>query len=85
MTKPMVISIWCGRGKPILNEFLGPFVNEMNEILEHGIKINGFDLDVSIAFFVCDSPARAFLKGFNYRCFISNTIIYYNFIETNSS
>lgn len=63
MTKPMVISIWCGRGKPILNDFLKPFVTELNEILRDGIKINSFDLNVSILFFVCDSPARAFLKG----------------------
>lgn len=65
MGKPMVISIWCGRGKPILNEFLDPFVTELNEILANGIKINDFDLNVSVAFFVCDSPARAFLKGSN--------------------
>lgn len=64
MTKPMVIFIWSGRGKPILNEFLDPFVTELNSILSNGIKINGFDLNASVLFFVCDSPARAFLKGF---------------------
>lgn len=61
--KPMVIGIWYGRGKPILNEFLGPFVDELNYILTNGIKINAFDLKVSILYFICDSPARAFLKG----------------------
>lgn len=64
MTKPMVISIWCGRGKPILNEFLNPFVTELDEILQNGMQINGFNLNVSVLFFVCDSPARAFLKGY---------------------
>lgn len=63
--KPMIISIWCGFGKPILNEFLNPFVSELNDIILHGIKINGYALKVGIKFFVCDTPARAFLKGEN--------------------
>lgn len=72
MSKPMVISIWSGRGKPILNDFLHPFVNELNEIIANGIKINGFDLNTSILFFVCDSPARSFLKGDSSRYNIQN-------------
>lgn len=69
--KPMVISIWCGKGKPILNEFLNPFVSELNDILLHGIKINGYELKVCIKCFICDSPARAFLKG-KYRHFLQS-------------
>lgn len=61
--KPMVVSIWCGRAKPILNEFLNPFVSELNDILLRGIEINGYKLKVFIKCFLCDSPARAFLKG----------------------
>lgn len=59
----MVISIWCGRGKPILNEFLHPFVSELNDIISNGMNINNNQLKVTIRGFVCDSPARAFLKG----------------------
>lgn len=59
----MVISIWCGQGKPDLHAFLNPFVSELNHILSNGIKINNYELKVSILGFVCDSPARAFLKG----------------------
>lgn len=64
--KPMVISIWCGLGKPILSEFLNPFVSELNDILSRGIEINNYELKVGIKFFVCDSPARAFLKGIRF-------------------
>lgn len=62
--QPMIIAIWCGIEKPKnLNEFLRPFVTELNEILRNGININGYSLTVSVHCFVCDTPARAFIKG----------------------
>lgn len=61
--KPMVVSIFFGEGKPDLNTFLKPFVDEMNEILKYGLAINEYQLNVSIFCFICDSPARSFLKG----------------------
>lgn len=64
--KPSTIGIWCGVGKPIdVNEFLLPFVNEMNAIARSGVIINGHRLDVGIRSVICDSPARSFVKGFN--------------------
>lgn len=62
--EPIVIAIWCGNGKPtVLNDFLDPFVNELNEILENGILINNYQITVSIRCFICDTPARAYIKG----------------------
>lgn len=62
--QPMIVAIWCGFQKPSsLNEFLGPFVTELNEILLNGISINGYKVTVSFHCCVCDTPARAFLKG----------------------
>lgn len=59
-----VIAIWCGESKPtVLNEFLDRFVGELNDILLSGIAINDHQLKVLIRCFVCDSPARAFIKG----------------------
>lgn len=55
--KPMVISIWCARGPRLVT------VTELNDILANEIGINGYNLNVSIRYFLCDSPARAFLKG----------------------
>lgn len=58
--KPMVITVWCCEGKPTnLNEYLGPFVNELNEILRDGISINEHIINVLCRCFICDSPARA--------------------------
>ena len=62
--KPMCIGVFSGKGKPAdLKEFLSPFVNEMNDILENGLIINGISISVSIRAFICDAPARAFVKG----------------------
>lgn len=60
----MAISIWCGDSKPDnVNEFLLPFVNELNKILREGIRIQNHQIHVMIRCFACDSPARAFIKG----------------------
>lgn len=60
----MVIGIYCGKGKPpSIETFLREFVDEMKNLLQHGVVINGFKLQVGIRCFICDSPARAFLKG----------------------
>lgn len=62
--KPMVICIWSGVGKPNnLNEFLQPFVNELNAIIGCGIVVNNNRIEVVVRCFLCDSPARSFLKG----------------------
>lgn len=62
----MVIGIWSGIGKPnSLTEFLHPFVNELNKIVKNGVIINGYRIDVAVRCFLCDSPARSFLKGLN--------------------
>lgn len=60
----MTIGIFCGNGKPKLaKEYLAPFINEIIPILENGIYINGHKIDIVIRSFICDSPARAFVKG----------------------
>lgn len=62
--KPMTIGIWCGVSKPsCLTAFLQPLINEINEIVWNGIHINDHRIEVAIRNFICDAPARAFLKG----------------------
>lgn len=46
-----------------LNDFLRPLVNDINGIIAHGAIINDHRLDIQIRCFICDSPARSFLKG----------------------
>lgn len=62
--QPMVIGVYCGKSKPKdVNQFLTPFVDEMRQVLADGVIINGHKMTVSIRCFICDSPARAFVKG----------------------
>lgn len=61
----MAIGIWSGNGKPSdLNEFLEPLVNDIDAVVKAGVTINGYRLDVKVRCFLCDAPARSFLKGF---------------------
>lgn len=67
--RPMTIAVWCGTTKPNnLNEFLSPLVNEMKDLLANPIEINNHAIIVKIRCFICDTPARAFIKGW---CLVS--------------
>lgn len=61
--KPMVVSIWCGEGKPKIELFLQTFIEDLIALLENGIQINeNIKLTLKISNFICDSPARAYIK-----------------------
>lgn len=73
--KPMVIAIWCGEGKPTdLIGFLDPFVNELNDLLRDGILINDHKISIFVRCFICDTPARAFIKGFRISLLFSSFV-----------
>lgn len=75
--RPMVVGIWCGERQPNnLNEFLEPFVNEICALTKYGLKVNGYKITISIRCFICDSPARSFLKGFHFSHNIYFHILY---------
>lgn len=63
--RPMAAGIYFGEQKPENAElFMKQFVDELNEIIAAGgLFINGFRLSVGIRCIICDSPARAFIKG----------------------
>ena len=62
--KPFVVAAFCGTKKPgDLNDFCADFVNELKELQQNGIDLNGNLHTVAIHSFVCDAPARAFLKN----------------------
>lgn len=64
LVKPMIIGIWSGFGKPkSLSEYLLPFMNDIQFAICNGIEINGHRINVGINSFICDSPARCWLKG----------------------
>lgn len=61
----MIIGLFYGKSKPKkVEEYLQQFVTELNSILDSGgLIINGFLLSITIRAFICDSPARAMIKG----------------------
>ncbi|XP_011704909.1 PREDICTED: uncharacterized protein LOC105460162, partial [Wasmannia auropunctata] len=62
---PIIVGIYYGQHKPNVQEYLAEFVKELSTILKNGIKIksNNQFIAVKIGCFICDSPARAFIKG----------------------
>lgn len=60
---PIVAGIWCGNGKPPLNEYLTPLISELKELLMNGITINNHSIGIRFGWCICDTPARSFLKG----------------------
>ncbi|KYN07642.1 hypothetical protein ALC62_01388, partial [Cyphomyrmex costatus] len=60
---PFVVSVFCGTSKPKpLNIFLENFINKLNVLLRNGFNLDGNIFKIEVHSFVCDAPARAFLK-----------------------
>lgn len=60
--KPFPISIFHGKTKPPVHEFLAPFVTEFNDLAKDGVKFKGKTYDIKIRCFICDAPAKAYVK-----------------------
>ncbi|XP_065640505.1 uncharacterized protein LOC136073076 [Hydra vulgaris] len=61
--KPFVVAIYCGMSKPSsVDEFLGDFVLNANNLIKYGLYVNGKHINIKIRAFICDAPARAFIK-----------------------
>lgn len=62
-SRPFVIGIYCGQSKPCpLSQFLNQFVDELNTLVTDGFKFNEINYRIKIHSFICDAPARAFIK-----------------------
>ncbi|KAK6178907.1 hypothetical protein SNE40_011389 [Patella caerulea] len=62
---PFIVGIYSGTQKPAdINEYLGDFISDMKRIEQHGVYLQGISktVNVRIACFICDAPARAFIK-----------------------
>jgi len=60
----MIIEICCGENKPPTpDEFLTLFVDELLTILNNGIIVNGYKINIHIRCFICDTPAKSFIKS----------------------
>lgn len=58
-----VIGIYHGYEKPAdVNKFLQSFVIEAQDLITHGITVNGIIYPFKIKAFICDVPAQSFIK-----------------------
>ena len=61
---PFVIGTFHGHSKPLsLDEYLREFVDEANKLYREGFIFNEETYIFRISSFVCDMPARAYIKG----------------------
>ncbi|KAL2082539.1 hypothetical protein ACEWY4_022357 [Coilia grayii] len=61
---PFTVALYCGHSKPTNTyDYLSDFVEEMSVILEEGFTFNSTSHSIVISAFICDAPARAFLKN----------------------
>lgn len=64
--EPFIIALWCGVGKPDpLDDYLGDFIHELTILQQNGFQYDGSHFSVNIQCFVCDAPARSYLKCVN--------------------
>ena len=64
LREPFVAGVFCGKEKPgSATEFMADFVSEATHLLANGLTVDNKKYGISINSFVCDAPARAFLKG----------------------
>ncbi|KAK4882563.1 hypothetical protein RN001_005882 [Aquatica leii] len=62
-TSPFIIGIFAGTSKPLpLEGYLEDFISELIYLLHNGFKILQQVYDIEIDHFICDAPARAYIK-----------------------
>lgn len=60
---PFLVALYYGKGKPKpVGAFLSDLLEEYKHLVENGITSDGKVFHVTIKAFVCDAPARAYLK-----------------------
>jgi hypothetical protein len=60
---PFTVALYCGKQKPTnLNDYLVQLVDEIILLQERGLQINCKCYAIKIHAFICDAPARAFIK-----------------------
>ncbi|XP_043480494.1 uncharacterized protein LOC122510127 isoform X1 [Leptopilina heterotoma] len=61
--KPLPVAIFSGTTKPMcIDDYLEEFVIDLDNILENGVIVGNKHFKVQVHCFVCDTPARSFLK-----------------------
>lgn len=61
--EPFIVAVFCGNRKPDpVEEYLDDLLSELKDLMQNGLYVIEKWYRVSIVAFVCDAPARAFLK-----------------------
>ena len=60
---PFVVALYYGQKKPDnISDYLEEFLRDYNNLREHGLTYEGTRYNIRLRCWVCDAPARAFLK-----------------------
>ncbi|KAF0705243.1 Uncharacterized protein FWK35_00037581, partial [Aphis craccivora] len=63
MEKPFIVGVYFGSKKPYyIEEYLFPFIDDLNDLIQNGFQFNNITLKVKIKGIIADAPARAFIK-----------------------
>jgi len=63
ITKPFVVAVFCGNSKPLSADvFFSDFVRELSHLQQSGVCFGESVVSISVKGFICDAPARAFIK-----------------------
>lgn len=63
LNKPFIVGLFTAKGKPEpLDLYLQDFIEKLNEIIENNVQIGHKIFQIRIRSFICDAPARAFIK-----------------------
>ena len=57
------VAVFAGDAKPTLKPYLADFLVELKELMQEGHTFQQHVFKVELNFFLCDAPARAFLKS----------------------
>lgn len=63
--EPFIIAAWIGVGKmepDDVDSYLEQYVNEVRNLLQNGIQLNGTQYPFRVRDYILDAPARAFVK-----------------------
>lgn len=62
-SEPFLIGLFYGESKPKNLDFMESFLQEYDELKQSGLEYNGSMIKLDISVFVCDAPARSFIKN----------------------
>lgn len=61
--EPFIVALFCGTAKPnSVTDYTSSFLTELKALQQHGVEFQNGTINVKVNAFICDAPARAFLK-----------------------